>query len=75
MRGRGSYNLLADWLVSQKPNAMRTLSESLARLPALTPGLLFLITDGLDPAAAGALRNVTSKGHELVLSRSYLQSR
>ena len=67
MRGRGSHRKLVDWAAALEPNGTRNLSTALSRLPALPPGLFFLISDGLDPAAAGALRAVASRGYELVM--------
>jgi uncharacterized protein (DUF58 family) len=67
LRGRGSHRQLIEWTAGQHPNGTRPLAQALSRLPALAPGLFFLITDGLDPAAAGALRAIPSRGHELVV--------
>jgi uncharacterized protein (DUF58 family) len=67
LRGRGSHRPLAAWVAAQQPNGTRGLAQSLARLTALRPGLFFLFTDGLDPAASDALRTISARGHELVL--------
>ncbi len=67
LRGRTSHRALTDWVAAQTPNGIRGLAQSLSRLTALPPGLFFLFTDGLDPDAAGALRVIPARGHELVL--------
>jgi len=67
LRGRGSFLVLHDWVTSLRPNGTRPLAQSLSRLPALAPGLLLLISDGLDPEAAGALRSISARGHELAM--------
>lgn len=66
LRGRTSQRSLSDWLAAQNPNGTRSLSQSLSHLPALPPGLFFLISDGLDPAASNSLRAIPARGHELV---------
>lgn len=67
LRGRARLRALTDWLAAQRPDGARGLAASLGRLGALRPGLFILLTDGLDPAAAEALRSVTARGHELAL--------
>ena len=78
LRGRAAMPRLAAWMRERTAEGEGALSESVrtfARSKA-RPGLVFLITDGLDPELPAALKAVASRGHEIamlhVLSREEL---
>ncbi len=69
LRGRAAMARLAQWLTDRTPEGEGTLSESaraFARSKA-RPGLVFLITDGLDPELPAALKAVAGRGHEIAM--------
>ncbi|MFA0748136.1 DUF58 domain-containing protein [Fervidibacter sp.] len=68
LRGKSMFSRLLLWIKGLQPNG-KGLAESLqqfARLD-LPKGLAVLLTDGLDESFPESLRQVASRGHELVL--------
>lgn len=75
IRGRGAYPKLAQWAMGLAPEATGSLAEGVRRFAGSSArvGLVYLVSDGLDPALPEALRVLAGRGHELgfvhVLSR------
>ena len=66
LRGRAGYVRLKDW-ASADPAGTRGLTESLQLFAKQKhrPGLAVVISDGLDPEATTALRQIAGRGHEV----------
>ncbi|MCO5296181.1 MAG: DUF58 domain-containing protein [Fimbriimonadaceae bacterium] len=75
MRGRGAYPRLAQWVLDRTAEGKGALTEAVRRFAGSSArsGLVYLVSDGLDPLLPDALRVLASRGHELgfvhVLSR------
>jgi uncharacterized protein (DUF58 family) len=67
LRGRSSYYRLARWASTVQPDGEKALSHALKEFASSRerPGLVVLISDGLDPDIATALRILAGRGHEL----------
>jgi len=71
LRGRASFPRLARWATSTTPqrlNASTPLSRSLREFAASSSrtGVVVLLSDGLDPDAATAIRTLGGRGHEVL---------
>lgn len=68
-RGRAAYARLARWAATLGSEAKRPLSESVKSFVAaeVRPGIAALLTDAMDPEAAGAVRALSARGHEVWL--------
>lgn len=69
-RGRASYPQIARWIDAvAESTANRTLSVSLREFAGsgARPGMVVLLSDVLDPAAADAIRMLGGVGHEVCL--------
>lgn len=69
LRGRASYPKLARWTTSIPEMAPGGLSRSLRDFVKANtrPGLVVLLTDGLDPEAPTLIRVLGGRGHEVCL--------
>jgi len=67
LRGKGMFGRLLQWLKSLEPNG-KGLAESLQQFSRtdLPRGLTLLLSDGLDPHFPEALRQLASRGHDIV---------
>jgi len=67
LRSRSSYPKLAAWASGIEADSQQTLMESLRDFAAsgARPGLVIIISDGLDPNVFGALRVLGGRGHEV----------
>lgn len=67
LRGRSSYLRLTKWIGDAKPNGEEGLAASLRHFAHASArvGLAVVITDGLDPQAAAAVRGLGGRGHEV----------
>jgi uncharacterized protein (DUF58 family) len=68
LRGKSMFSHLIRWLKDAQPNG-KGLAEGLQRFARsdLPKGLVILLTDGLDENFPESLRQIASRGHELVL--------
>lgn len=66
MRGPGAFLRLVRWSEVLEPDGHLGLAESLRRFAGsgARPGLVVLVSDGLDPEVLSALRQVAGRGHE-----------
>jgi uncharacterized protein (DUF58 family) len=71
LRGRVGYPRLATWCQSLKPpeQTAETLAKALRSFAASSarPGVVLILSDGLDPDAPAALRALGGRGHEVWL--------
>ena len=69
MRGRVAYPRLSSWAGSSEPNGQRAFDAELRQFAAgkARPGVAVVISDALHPQAAGALRSLAGRGHEVWL--------
>ncbi len=68
-RGRASYPRLATWATRPRSGESKgTLGRELKAFAASSarPGLILLVSDGLDPEAPPAIRTLAGRGHEVM---------
>lgn len=68
-RGRSAFVRFQSYLQSASPTHTSGLAAGLRALAAMTRrlGLIWVVTDGLDPEASTALRQLAARGHEVRL--------
>lgn len=67
LRSRSSYPRLAKWLETAQPQGQESLAASLRAFAhsSARPGIVVLVSDGLDPQASNAIRGLGGRGHEV----------
>lgn len=70
LRGRAGYPTLARWAAAQRsserpPDGLAKALKGFAASSART-GMVLLVSDGLDPEIASAIRAVAARGHEIL---------
>lgn len=69
-RGRSSYHRLTQWLSSLEPSGERELAAELRAFASTNarPGLVILLSDGMDPEAPRSLKALSARGHEVLFA-------
>jgi uncharacterized protein (DUF58 family) len=67
IRGRSAFHRMAAWALALTPEGEQPLSGSLRAFAGGRdrPGLVVIVSDGLDPEAAGMIRVLASRGHQV----------
>lgn len=67
MRGRSSFPRLVRWLEDAHPTGQEGLAASLRAFAqaSVRVGLAIIVSDGLDPQVASAIRGLGGRGHEV----------
>lgn len=70
LRGRANASAVDRWAAGAEASGVLGLADSLTQFAysgTYRPGLAILVTDGLDPDAAQAIRAVGARGHEVLV--------
>jgi uncharacterized protein (DUF58 family) len=72
LRGRASYTRLALWCTDLRPEGTQSLAQGLRAFAksGARPGLVVLVSDGMDPEAPHALRVLAGRGHEVCMAQT-----
>lgn len=67
LRGRGALPRLAQWLLDRAAEGREPVGEAVRRFAGSSArtGLVYFVSDGLDPRLPDALRVLAGRGHEL----------